>query len=187
MLKFVLNLFFFFSLFCSLNYKFPLIVRKIFIFLSRKEKNNLSRTCVTLGFKRCLTCRLLIPVSDRHSQCVYCLDETHLPQRRSHCHNLKSQTRKARDLQLKLLLMEKCLRPASEPETNTSESDLQPRLLTEAPLPQLRSRSNPLKNSGKKKKKKWATTSPVWDFAKKWHSPNWQSATVLTAPAFSMA
>lgn len=68
------------------------------------------------GFKCCTVCRLSIPLSDRYSQCVKCLSEAHIPQKCLHSHNLKACTRKVRDLQLKLLLMEKSLCLASEPE-----------------------------------------------------------------------
>lgn len=61
----------------------------------------------SLDFKHCFMCRLSIPISDSHSLCVHCLDEIHIPRKCSHCYNLKAFARKKRDLQLKVLMMEK--------------------------------------------------------------------------------
>lgn len=127
------------------------------------------------GFKHCLTCRSSIPVSDGHSQCVRCLGETHIPQKCSHCHNLKACTRKARDLQLKLLIMEKSLHLASDPGLQTPPRS--PTVVSDRGFPPSSERKE---HSSKERTKKQVLTSPSQETTKMRHSLTCQTPLVPT-------
>lgn len=60
-----------------------------------------------------------MPISDGHSLCIGCLGELHIPQKCTHCSNLKTKTRWNQDLHLKFILMEKSLCLASDPGQQT--------------------------------------------------------------------
>lgn len=65
-------------------------------------------------FKLCLSCRGAIPVMDRHSHCVWCLGEAHIPPKCTFCQQLKARSRTNQELKLKLLLIEGAFKPASD-------------------------------------------------------------------------
>lgn len=50
------------------------------------------------GFKRCLSCQEAILVSNRHSWCIHCLGETHIPQKSSICSAFKCRARKNQEI-----------------------------------------------------------------------------------------
>ncbi|KAH1177098.1 hypothetical protein KIL84_010800 [Mauremys mutica] len=120
-----------------------------------------------LGFKCYLNCKLAIPVSDGHNQCVCCLGDTHIAQKCQHCLKLTARTRRARDLQLKLL-MEKS--PTTPGQTlPTTASDRGP------------SSTHPSEQPAKKLSNRQAPLSPTQESAKKCHSTSGQSAPAPTA------
>lgn len=100
------------------------------------------------GFKRCTMCRVAMLISDGHAQCVRCLGESHIPQKYVHCNKLKARARKDSDQRLKLTLMEKSLRPASNPG---QESSSRQRSQVSSP---------PRSSKEKKLVKKWPASSP---------------------------
>lgn len=51
------------------------------------------------GFKWCVSCRAIFPIMDGHVECIHCLGEEHIPQKRSHCLDLKPRARKDQEHQ----------------------------------------------------------------------------------------
>lgn len=67
------------------------------------------------GFKCCLSCCEAVPLSDRHSKCICCLEESHISQKCSFCLALKCRAGKNREIKLRLLTMEHSMQRPSEP------------------------------------------------------------------------
>ncbi|XP_065275854.1 general transcription factor IIF subunit 1 isoform X2 [Emys orbicularis] len=121
------------------------------------------------GFKRCLSCQEAIPVSDGHPRCLRCLGEAHVPQKCTHCLNLKARSRKACDLKLKPQMKESLLRPASDPGPGTPPGQRSPS--APAAPHSLRATKRKSTDSSRKDTKKRAPRSPTQEPRKRKRSP----------------
>lgn len=69
----------------------------------------------SLGFKPCMACCKLMPISDLCFSCLKCLGESHLWAHCRICKGFKSHTKKNRDQRLRLFFMEAALCTLLEP------------------------------------------------------------------------
>lgn len=70
------------------------------------------------GFKRFASCRDAMLVLDGHSLCIRCLGEGHISAKCIHCTKMMARARRNKYLWLKLILLEKSLKSASEPSSD---------------------------------------------------------------------
>ncbi|EMP32216.1 DENN domain-containing protein 1B [Chelonia mydas] len=124
------------------------------------------------GLKKCGSCNESVLRSDGHSLCVKCLGETHIPAKCVHCNSLKSRASCGRDLQLKMLLMEKSLQPPAE-------TGMSKRFPSCFPARSELTRSTASPSHAKRQD---APTSPHRDLNKRKRSPAKSLPPVLTAP-----
>ncbi|EMP23881.1 Proteasome activator complex subunit 4 [Chelonia mydas] len=107
---------------------------------------------------------------------------TYVPQKCTPCHSLKTQTRKVRDLKLKLILMEKSLHPASDPGLQTSPAILSPQAASDRPTSSTR-KGRDLSPEGCGKRR--ANTPLTKTTSKRKHSPTPSTTLVPNTPWLS--
>uniref|UniRef100_A0A8C0GY97 Fibronectin type-III domain-containing protein n=1 Tax=Chelonoidis abingdonii TaxID=106734 RepID=A0A8C0GY97_CHEAB len=64
--------------------------------------------------------KTILFISDKHSRCLHCLGDTRIPANSRICSSLQNRSHKNRKIKCKLLMMEQALRPALDPDSESS-------------------------------------------------------------------